>query len=163
MNNNSKKAFSYQLEKQLKKYRSYAEMANAIGVPSSTLKSWILNNRSPKLDSLDFVANRIGCFSYELLRYDEILNRDVNDNNSREIFVRNINKIFIDNYCNKQLQKYKLLSNVISYDALISYLRSENYRKPTLEVLDRIADELNMQTFMLIMGDFSYEKTNFEH
>ena len=134
-------------------------MANAIGVPSSTLKSWILNKRSPKLDSLDFVANRIGCFSYELLRYDEILNRDVNDNNSREIFVRNINKIFIDNYCNKQLQKYKLLSNVISNDALISYLRSENYRKPTLEVLDRIADELNMQTFMLIMEDFSYEKS----
>ena len=68
MNNNSKKAFSYQLEKQLKKYQSYAAMANAIGVPSSTLKSWILNKRSPKLDSLDFVANRIGCFSYELLR-----------------------------------------------------------------------------------------------
>ena len=162
MNNNSRIAFSYQLEKQLKKYQSYAEMSKAIGVPSSTLKSWILNKRSSKLDSLDYVANRIGCFSYELLRYDEIALRDVSDNSSREIFVRNLNKVFIDNYCYKQLQKYKLLSNVLSNEALISYLRSDNYRKPNLEVLDRIADELNIHTFMLIMEDFSYEKKNFE-
>ena len=73
--------------------------------------------------------------------------------------LKNLNKIFIANFCHTQLQKYTLLSNAVSNDALISYLRNKNYRKPTLEVLDKIANELNIPTFMLIKEDlFDEEK-----
>lgn len=159
MNNQSNKAFSLQLEKLLQEYQSYSKLSYAIGIPSGTLKSWILKNRSPKIDSIDLVANRLGCFSYELLSSGELSKLDIRDNDSRKIFVKNLNKIFIANFCHTQLQKYTLLSNAVSNDALISYLRNKNYRKPTLEVLDKIANELNIPTFMLIKEDlFDEEK-----
>ena len=158
MNNQSSKAFSSQLEKLLQKYQSYSKLAYALEIPSGTLKSWILNIRSPKLDSIDLVANSLGCFSYELISFGKLSKLDIRNNDSRKIFVKNLNKIFIENYCHTQLQKYKLLSNAISNDALISYLRNNNYRKPTLDVLDRIANELNIPTFMLIKEEFTDEE-----
>lgn len=153
MNNKSIDAIAFQLEKLLSEYTSFSKMSEAFDIPAGTLKSWISKHRSPKLDSLDYLANKIGCYSYELLTYEILSKKQIYNNDSRSSFVRNLNKIFIENYCHTQLQKYKLLSNVISHDTLISYLRNENYRKPTLEVLDKIANELNIKTFMLIKED----------
>ncbi len=153
MDNTSIKIFSFQLEKLLNKFGNIHNFSEAFNIPQSTLKAWLSMRRYPKLDSLDKLANEIGCYSYQLISVCDLNDIGVHNNNARKAFVKNLNKIFIDKYCYTQLQKYTLLSNVLSNDALISYLRKDDYRKPTLEVLDKIANELNIKTYTLIKED----------
>lgn len=160
MQNDSLSVFVSNLEKMLTTYESYDKLALYIGVPTDTLKSWMLKTRTPKLSNLDIIANKLGCNSYDLINTDPIKNIGNYTNNSRECFVRNIKIIFTERGCYNLPQQLNLLNNVITDYMLISYLRKSNYRTPTLKNLDKIADQLNLTTFELIKED-NNEEGNF--
>lgn len=154
MHNDSLGAFSFQMEQLLQKHLTFSKLSDFLDIHQSTLKSWVAKRRSPKLDNIDQIADKLGCYSYELLSFEKIIGREIKNNHSRDAFVRNLKKIFIDRYCYTQSQKYLLIENAVTYEALVSYLRNNNYRKPTLKVLDRIADELNIETYILLKEEY---------
>ncbi len=160
MQNDSLDIFVSNLEEMLSLYESYDKLAIYLGIPTDTLKSWILKTRCPKLSNLDLIANKLGCYSADLIRPKNIINSGKYDNFSRMNFVKNINIIFIEKGCYNTAQKLNLLNNVITDHMLISYMRKNDYRTPTLTTLDNIADQLNIKTFELIK-EVPNEKTNF--
>lgn len=159
MQNDSLGVFVLNLEKMLITYETYDKLALHLGVSTDTLKSWMLKTRSPKLSNLDTIANKIGCYSYDLINSQPIENKGIYNNNSRICFVKNLRIIFTENACYNLVQQLNLLNNVITDYILISYLRNSNYRTPTLKKLDLIADQLNLKTFELIKEE-KYEKSN---
>ncbi len=131
--------------------KSYAELAIYLGVPSSTLKSWINGNRHPTLKNIDKIANKIGCYSSDLLNTNaNIKNQNMHSNDSHYSFVKNLNIIFLKNQCFSIPQKLNLLNNVVTDFALQSYFRKQNYKLPTLSKLDIIADALGVSACSLL-------------
>lgn len=153
MPNHSYLNFRENLESLLKG-KSYSEVAIYLGVPSSTLKSWINGSRCPTLRSIDKLANRIGCYSSDLLisRF-YIIDKNVHSNDSHLSFVKNLNIMFLKNQCFSTPQKLALLNNVITDFALQSYLRKQDYKLPTLSKLDVIADALGIYTYSLLLEE----------
>lgn len=150
MKNHSYLNFRENLEKLLNG-KTYEELALYLDVSSSALKSWINGNRSPALKSIDKLANRIGCYSANLLRTDSnIENKGIHTNDSHHAFVKNLNIIFLKNQCFSIPQKLNLLNNIVTDFALQSYLRKKNYKLPTLSKLDLIADELSVNAYSLL-------------
>lgn len=134
--------------------KSYLLVALYLGVPSSTLKSWINGSRCPTLRSIDKLANRIGCYSSDLLKLEgHITDKNVHSNDSHRSFVKNLNIIFLENHCFSIPQKLSLLNNVVTDFALQSYLRKQNYKLPTLSKLDIIADALGIYTYNLLLEE----------
>ncbi len=151
MQNHSYLNFRENLEKLLNG-KTYEELALYLDVSSSTLKSWINGNRSPALKSIDKLANKIGCYSADLLNIDaDIENKNIHTNDSHYSFVKNLNIIFLQNQCFSIPQKLNLLNNVVTDFALQSYLRKKNYKLPTLSKLDLIADQLDINTYNLLL------------
>lgn len=69
--------------------KSYAELALYLDVPSSTLKSWINGNRCPTLKNIDKIANKIGCYSSDLLNINSnIANENMHSNDLHYYFVK---------------------------------------------------------------------------
>ncbi len=150
MQNNSYLNFRENLELLLKG-KSYSELAIYLGVPSSTLKSWINGNRRPTLRNVDKLANRIGCYSSELLNSNVcIIDKNVHSNDSHISLVKNLNIIFLKNQCFSTPQKLALLKHVVTDFALQSYLRKQDYKLPTLLKLDIMADALGICTYSLL-------------
>lgn len=150
MQNNSYLNFRENLELLLKG-KSYSELAIYLGVPSSTLKSWINGNRRPTLRNVDKLANRIGCYSSELLNSNVcIIDKNVHSNDSHISLVKNLNIIFLKNQCFSTPQKLALLKHVVTDFALQSYLRKQDYKLPTLSKLDIMADALGICTYSLL-------------
>ena len=138
----------------LLKGKSYSEVAMYLGVPSSTLKSWINGSRCPSLRNIDKIANRIGCYSSDLLNSKgHVMDRNVHSNDSHLSFVKNLNIIFLKNQCFSTPQKLTLLNNAVTDFALQSYLRKHNYKLPTLSKLDVIADALGISTYSLLLEE----------
>lgn len=160
MQNDSLSVFVLHLEKMLTIYKTYDKLALYLGISTDTLKSWMLKTRSPKLSNLDAIANRLGCYSCDLINSQPIKNNGKYDNDARNCFVKNIKIIFTENACYNLIQQLNLLNNIITDYMLISYLRNSNYRTPSLRNLDNIANQLNMKTFELIKED-KYEEDNF--
>lgn len=150
MYNNSLDIFVANLEKMLSDYKTYDKLALFLGISTDTLKSWMLKTRYPKLSNLDLIANRLGCYSADLINTEIITNIGKYNNCCRANFVKNISIIFLDKGCYNTAQKLNLLNNVITDYMLISYMRKNNYRTPTLNNLDTIADQLNIKTYELI-------------
>lgn len=148
--NNSQKILILNLEKYYNEYNSYEKLASFLGVSTNTLKSWMLGTRTPKLARIDYIANKLGCHSSDLINNLEIIRNGFDNNKSQENFVKNLNIIFIENQCFSMPQKLNLLNNVITDFALNSYLRSTNFRTPTIAKLDLIANQLDIKTFELI-------------
>jgi len=158
--NDSLSIFVLHLEEMLTIYKTYDKLALYLGISTDTLKSWILKTRSPKLSNLDAIANRLGCYSCDLIDPHPIKNYGKYDNDARNCFVKNIKIIFTENACYNLIQRLNLLNNIITDHMLISYLRNLNYRTPNLKILDNIANQLSMKTFELIKED-EYEENNF--
>lgn len=153
MQNNSYDNFRKNLETLLNG-KSYSELALYLNVPSSTLKSWINGSRRPTLRNIDKIANRIGCYSSDLLNSKgHVMDRNVHSNDSHLSFVKNLNIIFLKNQCFSTPQKLILLNNAVTDFALQSYLRKQNYKLPTLSKLDVIADALGISTYSLLLEE----------
>lgn len=153
MPNHSYRNFKENLEELLKD-KSYSELSVYLGVPSSTLKSWINGSRCPTLRNVDKLANRIGCYSSDLLNSKaHIIDKNVHLNDSHLSFIKNLNIIFLKNQCFSTPQKLALLNNVVTDFALQSYLRKQDYKLPTLSKLDVIADALGISTYSLLLEE----------
>lgn len=153
MKNDSNRLFANNLIKiyQMRKYNSINEMSKDFCIPTGTLKCWITSNRSPKLTNLDVIANKLGCYTFNLIKQDgDFSDVNIYNNDIHRSFVRQLRIIFINYQAKTYLNKLYLLNNVVSYDTLVSYLRQNNYRLPTLKTLDRIADELDINAYELI-------------
>ena len=151
MKNCSLLIFRNNMEKLLTVYSTYEKLALFLDTPVSTVKSWINGTRNPSLKTLDKIANKIGCFSYELRCNDASLkNIGFYMNNSHNTFVTNLNIIFLQKHCITTPQKLNALENVVTDFALQSYLRKENFKSPTLLKLDLIADSLGLETYTLL-------------
>lgn len=151
MNNHSLLNFKQNLEAMLKLHKSYANLALYLGVPISTLKSWINGSRCPSLNTIDKLANKIGCYPIDFITVGgRIEHKNIHTNSSRLVFVKNLNILFLEKQCFSMSQKLALLDNVVTDFALQAYLRKQNYRCPTLTKLDLIADALNTSTYILL-------------
>ncbi len=151
MNNHSFLNFKGNLESLLKGHKSYENLALSLGVPNSTVKSWINGTRCPSLKTIDKIANKIGCYSADFITEDCCIeNKNIHSNSSHSLFVKNLNILFLKNHCFSLPHKLSLLDNVVTDYALQSYLRKQNYKTPTLSKLDLIADALNMPTYVLL-------------
>lgn len=153
MKNESNKLFTANLIKlyQQMGYNSVNDMATDFCIPVGTLKCWISGNRSPKLASMNDIANKLGCYAFNLIKADgNFENLGIHNNNVHKAFTQQLQIAFINRQAKSYLNKLYLLDNVISYDTLVSYLRPVNYRLPTLRTLDQIADALNINSYELI-------------
>ena len=151
MNNQSGSVFRNNLEYLLKTYNSYEKLSLYLDVPASTLKSWINANRVPSLKMLGTLGNKLGCYSSDLItpNYD-FKEQKTCVNNVHITLVRNLSIIFINNHCFSTASKLALMDNVITDYALQSYMRNTNYKLPTLEKLDLIANALKLHTYELL-------------
>lgn len=151
MPNNSINIFVSHLEELLFECGTYKKLSELLNLPESSIKCWILHKRIPKLSTLDIIALKLNCTTSDLLNPAPLNRNGTNTKPSRDIFVKNLNIFFVNKGCYSIPQKLYLIDNVISDFTLISYLRTQNYRVPTLEKLDAIADALNIQSYELLM------------
>ena len=151
MPNNSLDIFVSHLEELLLDCGTYKNLSELLNLPESSLKCWILHKRTPKLSTLDIIASKLNCTTSDLLNPATLNRNGTNTNSSRDNFVKNLNICFVNRGCYSIPQKLYLIDNVINDFTLISYFRVQNYRTPTLEKLDAIADALNIQSYELLM------------
>ena len=151
MHQSSAQIFRANLEMLLAQNGSYDRLAQELNVPASTLKSWINGQRSPSLKALDSLADRLGCHSFRLIMPNASLqNQGVCHNDAHTALVRNLGIIFICHHCYSNAQKLSLLNHQITEFALVSYLRNNDYRLPTLSKLDQIAALLKHPPYELL-------------
>jgi len=145
--------FYKHIEELLAGERTYKQLSIRLGVSESCLKSWLIKQRSPSIRSIDKVANRIGCHTYQLIRQEPLVFSKRIQNDSHTALCRNLSLIFIEHHCFTIPQKLSLLNHQISDFALASYLRTNNYKLPTLKKLDEIACVLGVKTHLLLFEE----------
>ena len=145
--------FCEHLEKILFIERTLKETARKIGVSESCLKSWLAQKRAPSIRSLDRVADHIGCPTYQLVRRYPLEYGGNYLNNSHSALRKNLEAFFIKHQRFSMLQKLSLLQNEISDLSLTSYLRTKNYRLPTLHKLETIAQVLGVEAYELLFWE----------
>ncbi len=151
MHQSSAQIFRANLETLLAQSGSYDQLAQEVNVPASTVKSWINGQRSPSLKALDRLADQLGCHSFQLIMPNASLqNQNICHNDVHAALVRNLSIIFICHHCYSTAQKLSLLDHQITEFALTSYLRSSDYRLPTLSKLDTIAALLKQPPYELL-------------
>ena len=100
---------------------------------------------------IDKISNKLGCYSSDLLTPNYAFNEPkLCMNDSHITLVRNLSIILINNHCFSTASKLALMDNVITDYALQSYMRNTNYKSPTLEKLDLIANALDLHTYELL-------------
>ena len=148
------KIFCEHLEKILYDCQTYRKTAEKIGVSESCLKSWLTNKRTPTIRSLDNIANNIGCPTYQLIRSNQPLECGNSCYNNSNIPLRkNLETLFIKHQCFSTPQKLSLLQNQISDFMLMSYLRTKDYRFPSLMNLEAMAQALRVETYKLLFWE----------
>jgi len=155
MENINRLAESYNLLK-------YSELANHLGISESSLKQWESNSRTPTLNKLDCICDKLSIPTYILLQKDAELDVDYNytKNNSREVLIKNLEDVFLTKGCFSWRSKTALFYGFVSEDMLKSYFRKINYRIPPLKKLDEMAEALGVPTYQLIKEDCFNEKRN---
>ena len=153
MNNDSLKNFRNQLLNQLNKFKTYKALALFLNISDDTLKSWFNGHRIPTLRTIDKISDKIGCYSWEIISTNTPNSGKIVVNDSHSNFSKNIKMIFIEKQCFLMVKKLNLLNHCITDLMLTSYLRSDNYRMPTLSNLDNIANELGIESYKLIMEE----------
>ena len=134
--------------------RTYAQLAMDLDISENTLKSWMRPCRGPSMKKLDELADKLNCYTFDLIKEGALPTRLLyKKNNSHAAFKRNLNIQFINRQCFNKAKKILLLGNAVSEFALTSYLRPANFKMPTLEKLDRIADELGIKTYELLLEE----------
>lgn len=145
--------FRSHLEELFLNEQTYKQLALRLGVSDSCLKSWLTKQRTPSIRSIDKVANQVGCFTYQFIKPDQLILGKCKKNDSHISFCRNLGVIFIEHQCFSVPQKLALLNQQVSDFALSSYLRTVNYKLPTLEKLDDIAHALGIETYSLLFEE----------
>lgn len=143
--------FKANLEQLLAQSKNYQNLAQKLNVSTSTLKSWINGLRTPSLMTLGKLADQLGCHASALVTpHSDLTDRGIHQNNVHKALVKNLNIAFLENQCYSLAQKLCLLNNEVSDFALKSYMRTSNYRLPTLSGLDQIAKALKVSSYELL-------------
>ncbi len=155
--NNSALIFKDNLSSYFEKHypkNPYIKLASDLNVSLSTLKCWMSGQRVPSLSSLKKLADELGCHTYNLIEPSGnierayIINTDIH-----KVLAERLQIIFLERGATSVLNKLKVLNFSISQDSLTSYLRSKDFRLPTLSKLDLIADALRIKSFELLKED----------
>ena len=138
-----------------KKLSRYIDIAAYLGISISTLKQWESKKRYPTLNALDRVGDKLNVPTYLLLQKESDLTVTcrISKNNSREIFINNLEEIFTNKGRFSWRAKTSLFFGFVSEDMLKSYFRKTNYRVPPLKILDEMAEALGVPTYQLIKGE----------
>lgn len=132
----------------------YGKMAADLDVALGTLKCWMSGKRVPTLLTIKELADKFGCPTYRLIEPSgtiecaDMVNGDIHD-----VLTERLQIVFLERGAVSVLNKLNVLNFKISQDSLTSYLRRTNFRLPTLRTLDRIADELKINSFELLKED----------
>lgn len=145
-----------------KRLTTYKQLAEHLLIRENTLKCWENKSRSPSLNQIDRIANKLNIYSYTLIESGNKLKEEpeIVINNSREILVMNLQRIFIENGRTTWNDKVALFYGFLSEDILKSYFRTSNFKTPPLKRIDEMAEALGVPTYMLIKGGMKYEKEN---
>lgn len=140
----------------------YSDISEYLNVSESSIKQWESSSRTPTIKKLDYICDKLMIPTYILLQKDADLDANYNytGNNSREIFIKNLEDIFMTNGCFSWRNKTALFFGFVSEDMLKSYFRKINYRVPPLKKLDEMAEALGIPTYQLIKEDCFNEKRN---
>jgi len=148
------KVFREHLERFLYSFQSYKKVAEKLGVSESSIKSWLSGRRTPSIRTLDRIANRIGCSTYQLIKSCYPIECGKSIHNVAHIpFRKKLDTIFIERQCFSLTQKLNLLQNRVSDLMLTSYLRTRNNRLPTLRNLEVMAQALGIETYELLLWE----------
>ncbi|MCL2386936.1 MAG: helix-turn-helix domain-containing protein [Defluviitaleaceae bacterium] len=150
MDGSALKIFCEHIEKNFLDEEALKKAAEKLGFPESSLRSWLNYQRTPSIRSLDKIANRIGCLTYQLIRNQPLEFGKHRDNNSNIPLRINLSKFFADNGCRFMAQKLSLLQHQVTEDMLKSYLRIKDYRIPSLQKLEAMAQALGVETHKLL-------------
>lgn len=132
----------------------YKKLAAELNVSLGTLKCWMSGKRIPSLSTLKELSDKLGCHTYNLIEPAGNIERaDIINNDIHKVLSERLQIIFLERGAISVLNKLNVLNFSISQDSLTSYLRSTNFRLPTLRTLDRIADELGIKSFELLKED----------
>ena len=158
----SLKILIYNLDKLRQRHSraaSYASLASEISVNLSTLKCWMSQQRAPTLKTIDKIANRLGCYAYQLLKPDgQTGNNGIFTNDSATAFTQNLQAIFneqkkfsLAEKCALVNSDYKPDDNCITETMLTSYFRKNSRRIPSLKTLDYISRALKVEPYELLI------------
>lgn len=138
---------------------NYECLASKIAVNLSTLKGWMSQQRTPTLKTIDKIANLLGCHTFQMLKPDgQMENIGIADNDSATAFLQNLQAIFNEKKKFSLIEKCSLVNDAyndgdkyITETMLISYLRKNSRRIPSLRVIDYIAKSLKMESYKLLI------------
>lgn len=155
--NDSVAAFCNNLSKYYaENYSTYSQMAADLGISLGTLKCWMSGKRIPKLSTLRELADKMGCYTYNLIKpFGNTEDVGIINNDVHKLFSERLRIVFLERKAITNSKKFYIVNEVISPDTLMSYLRKKDYRLPTLRTLDRIADALNIKSYELLKEDTS--------
>ena len=144
------------------KLNTYKKMAEFLSVTEDSLKHWQNKTRCPTLKKIDQISNRIGCWSYALIQKDGEIFAEIEfpQNDSREILIRNLKEIFLQEGRFSWNDKAALFCCFVSVDVLKSYFREKNFKTPPLKKLDEMASALGIPAYELIKEVRANEKTD---
>ena len=153
--NDSVAAFNDNLSKYYtENYSTYSEMADNLDISLGTLKCWMSGQRIPKLSTLKKLADRMGCYTYNLIKpLGNTENVGIVNNDVHKVFSERLRIVFLERKIITNSKKFYIVNEAISPDTLMSYLRKKDYRLPTLRMLDRISDALNVKSYELLKED----------
>lgn len=116
----------------------------------------------PLLTQIDKIADRKHIFSYTLLQENGDILGEIEfvQNDSRKIFLDNLQKYFIDNGKFSWSDKAAVFYGFVSEDNLKSYFREKNFKTPPLKRLDDMAEAIGIPVYRLIKKGLCDEKTN---
>lgn len=150
MKNDSIQIFISNINKDLLIYKTYSNLADFYGVSESSIKTWMNGRRNPKLQTLESISKKTKRPVFSFICNNEIPSIAYVDDNIHSIFLSNLKIFFMEKQAFKINQQLTLLQYSVSDFALRSYIRKENYKLPPLITLDRIADALEIPTYILL-------------
>lgn len=136
-------------------------LAELVEVKVETIESWFSNKRSPKITTLDKIANKLNIPTYILfqdeLTIDETTIRHSVNNNSRDALEKNLRNEY--NRQGKTLwnEISSIYSGFRSIDTLKSYHRKTNKITPPLKTLEKLSSYLGIPASELIKEN-NYEE-----
>lgn len=136
---------------------SNKQLSELAEVKESTIESWFSNKRSPKISTLDKIANKFKIPTYILFKEDLDINGiNVNnslENNSSDSLEKNLRNEYIRLGKTSWNEISSIYSGFLSIDTLKSYHRKKNRITPPLITLERLSSYLGIPASELIKED----------
>lgn len=136
------------------KIDSARELSLLVKVKEETIESWFLNNRTPKITTLDKIANKLNVPTYILfqndLKIDETIIYDSINNNSSDNLEKNLKNEYLKRSKASWNEISSIYSGFRSIDTLKSYHRKTNKITPPLKTLEKLSSYLGIPASELL-------------